>query len=259
MQEKEASLKSVPKENDKSGEPTCIYTKKKALLRSTFCDIGTKGVPLPLTCDTWIKSSSKRTQILYRADVSSILYYMCIQKGDIILEAGTGTLSLTYALSKAVGETGHIHTVEYNRERYAAALQDISYANLHNTTPYNSKVEKFIESSSILPNKIVLDIPNPDSILPDALRILAPGGRICCFVPCIEQIQRVLACFCTLLGAPKKNIMPYRPSGITVERLLEVVELQHKPVSLSPSLYGTAALEKTRAHTGYLLFLSKKS
>lgn len=178
---------------------------------------------------------------------------MCIQPGDIVIESGTGTLSLTYALSQAVGAEGKVHTIECNRERYHAALKDISYAQMRNTLPYNDTIENFILSTSVRPTKIVLDIPEPENTLPGALNILLPSGSLCCFVPCIEQVQRLLLCLSTIKIAE----IVQEPSAVVIDRLLEVVEIPHKPVSLAPDVYGTVVAEKVRSHTGYLLFLRK--
>lgn len=59
-----------------------------------------------------------RTQILYHMDISAVINYLDIKPGDIVCESGTGSGSLTYSISKNIGDTGRLFTFEYNENRY---------------------------------------------------------------------------------------------------------------------------------------------
>lgn len=230
----------------------CLYRKNKEFTRleeqqrlleaeEVLTDAGPQ---LLMSCNTWIKSSPRRTQILYRADISSILYHLDIRESMCILESGTGSLTLTYILSKLVREKGAVHTVEYNRERYEAAKREIKDMSLKNIYIYHRTIEEYLKYANIQADRIFLDVPEPEIVLSlcaDALKI---RGRICVFVPCIEQVQRALKAVKEL-------------SSLEVDILLEGIEIPHKPCRLGEDLFGTVPEAVIRSHTGYLLFLTK--
>ncbi|KAI5163203.1 tRNA (adenine57-N1/adenine58-N1)-methyltransferase catalytic subunit [Nematocida ausubeli] len=208
---------------------------------------GKAGIAMDLNCDRWIKTTSQRTQIIYRADASIIVYHMALPNTARVVESGTGTLGLTYALSNYFLD-GHVDTVECNDERFAAAQKDVRLAGMSNVTVHHSKVLEYLMCVVERAEKvdgIFLDVPEPEEVIEVAAAALHPGGKIACFVPCIEQVQRVLE---------KQSLL----SGLHVERLFENVEIQHKPIMIQthPSKeYGTVPDDKIRSHTGYILIL----
>lgn len=209
---------------------------------------------LPMTCDRWVKTVRHRTQILYRADVSLMLYMMGVRAGDIAVECGTGTLSLTYALSKAVGSRGRVFTFEANSERYEAAKREVAQAQLENVTATErDAVEGGLwhgEMEGLEISKVLLDLPTPHLLVPEASVLLAKGGALCCFVPCIEQIQSLA------------RVLREHAGEFSAPRMFENVEIGHQPRSTSPRggadrVYGTIPSGQIRGHTGYLLFATK--
>jgi len=204
----------------------------------------------PMSCDRWIESSSQGTQILYRADISMVLYYTEIRKGQVVVESGTGMLGLTYCLSKIVGECGLVHTVEQNEERFERAKKEIEKAELKNTTVHKGAVKEFLKEFSNRTglqsaDRVVLDVPKPHEVLNESAEIVSEGGKVMCFVPCMEQAQRVLH---AAEGHP----------ALQIEQMLENVEIQHKPTRISEGVFGTVQKPLIRGHTGYLIFLKKK-
>lgn len=207
-------------------------------------------ITLPLNCDRWIKTTSQRTQIIYRADASIILYYMELEPTGRIVESGTGTLGLTYVLSRYLTE-GTVDTVEYNKERYAEAKKEIAEIPLENVTIHNGKIKEYLEEAIKQKSKfngLVLDVPDPEDVIEEGVEVLIPGSKIVCFIPCMEQVQRVLE-------------KTEKTEKLKVERLLENVEIQHKPALLyteEGTEYGTTPAERIRGHTGYILILQRK-
>lgn len=53
---------------------------------------------------------SRKTQILYSMDNSAILLKLDVKPGDIVVEAGTGSGSLSCAFSEVLGQTGRLYT-----------------------------------------------------------------------------------------------------------------------------------------------------
>ena len=78
------------------------------------------------TPELWTASLSHRTQILYIADISMICLQLELGPGAVVVEAGTGSGSLSHALARAVGPTGRLHTYEFNAARATAAQAEFA-------------------------------------------------------------------------------------------------------------------------------------
>ena len=68
------------------------------------------------TSELWTKALPHRTQILYRADIASIIGNLDIRPGSVVIEAGTGSGSLSVAIIRSLMNTGKLHTYEFNQE-----------------------------------------------------------------------------------------------------------------------------------------------
>lgn len=58
----------------------------------------------------------------YAADISTIVSRLGVLPGSRVLEAGTGSGSLSTALISALAPSGHLHTFEFNAQRCECAL-----------------------------------------------------------------------------------------------------------------------------------------
>ncbi|CDJ35461.1 tRNA (adenine-N(1)-)-methyltransferase catalytic subunit, putative [Eimeria mitis] len=62
-----------------------------------------------------------RTQIIYHADISLILSLLDVRPGKTIVEAGTGSGSLSYSLAMALQSEGRLFTYEFHEQRWQEA------------------------------------------------------------------------------------------------------------------------------------------
>lgn len=69
------------------------------------------------TPELWTLSLPHRTQILYNPDISYISMQLGIRPGVRVVEAGTGSGSMTHALSRSVGSRGKVFSFEYHSTR----------------------------------------------------------------------------------------------------------------------------------------------
>jgi tRNA (adenine57-N1/adenine58-N1)-methyltransferase len=150
---------------------------------------------LPLTPDLYERSLNHRTQIVHHRDAATIIGGLDIQAGSTIVESGTGSGALTVAFAVATGVSGAVHTFEFHAERASKAREDFAKLGL-------SDVIRVTHTDACVPNAfgtdlahqadaVFLDLPKPQAALENALAVLRPGtGRLCCYSPCIEQVQR---------------------------------------------------------------------
>jgi tRNA (adenine57-N1/adenine58-N1)-methyltransferase len=150
-------------------------------------------------------------------DNSFILLNLNIVAGSHVIETGepslitplmhslgTGSGSLSYSLATAAGPSGRLTTFEFNKERAEKARELFATLKVNNVRV----VWRDSCSFGFLPGKgdtgdplneqfplkavhaVFLDLPKPWEAIPHAHTVLKRGGRICCFSPCIEQVQR---------------------------------------------------------------------
>jgi len=128
--------------------------------------------------------------VMYPKDTSALLMWADIAPGCTVVEAGTGSGALTLALSRAVGDTGIIVSVE-RREDHAAHARRLIEA-FCGELPENldlrvGDVEAII--GDVEPDRIVLDLPEPWHSVRPAVEALAGGGMFASYLPTVPQIQ----------------------------------------------------------------------
>ncbi|EPX70526.1 tRNA methyltransferase complex catalytic subunit Cpd1 [Schizosaccharomyces octosporus yFS286] len=152
------------------------------------------------TPELWTLALPHRTQIVYTPDISIIFEKLRIVHGTRVIEAGTGSASMSHALSRTVGPSGKLYSYEYHASRYETALQEFRDHNMLDEVNGNTRLthrdvckDGFeIAESSLEVDAIFLDLPAPWEAIPHLIKHVNRNGstRICCFSPCMEQIQR---------------------------------------------------------------------
>ncbi|WOO78856.1 tRNA (adenine(58)-N(1))-methyltransferase catalytic subunit TRM61 [Vanrija pseudolonga] len=144
------------------------------------------------TPELWTLSLPHRTQILYMPDIAYIIQRLCVRVGGKVIEAGTGSGSMTHSLSRAVGKRGLVNSFEYHKTRFEKAGEEFTEHGLTNVHLQHRNVCKdgFNEVKDV--EAIFLDLPAPWEAIPHAVDALNPNlvTRICCFSPCIEQVTK---------------------------------------------------------------------
>lgn len=152
--------------------------------------------------ELWTATLSHRTQILYVADISMICLQLELAPGSVVVEAGTGSGSLSHALARSVGSKGMLHTFEFNAERARLAAAEFSANGLDGrvickhgdvcaeTWSYAEHGEGRLGEHSV--DAGFFDLPQPWDAVRRFAPYLRPGGRLCTFSPCIEQVARTM-------------------------------------------------------------------
>ncbi|RYG43389.1 methyltransferase domain-containing protein [archaeon] len=149
---------------------------------------------LAMTPELWTSSLTHRTQILYHVDISTVIMHLALRPGSRVVESGTGSGSLTTSLARAVAPHGAVFTFEFNADRVTKARKEFELLGIDKVvtvTHADACVDGFKDdelADSI--DGVFLDLPQPWGALHHAHRVLRRNGIICCFSPCIEQVQR---------------------------------------------------------------------
>ncbi|CAK9786663.1 tRNA methyltransferase complex GCD14 subunit [Cutaneotrichosporon oleaginosum] len=146
------------------------------------------------TPELWTLSLPHRTQILYMTDIAYITMRLGVRVSGKVIEAGTGSGSMTHSLSRSVGERGKVHSFEYHKARFVKAGEEFEEHGLKNIELQHRNVCKdgFGDVRDV--EAIFLDLPAPWEAIPHTPEVLNPNviTRICCFSPCLEQVLKTV-------------------------------------------------------------------
>lgn len=181
-----------------------------------------------------VKGVKRQTQIIYPKDIGYICMRLGAGNGQRIIEAGSGSGSLTLALSWFSGTTGHIYTYEAREEFYKLCGRNLAWAGVgENVTQYNHDIEEgFFETDA---DALFLDVREPWLYLEKALAAVKPGATLGFLVPTVDQVGRLLTEF---------ELLPFEDIEVS-----ELLLRRWKPVAdrLRPE-------DRMVAHTGFLIF-----
>jgi tRNA (adenine57-N1/adenine58-N1)-methyltransferase len=132
-------------------------------------------------------------QVVYPKDLGPILTYADVFPGARVLEAGTGSGSLTMALCRAVGADGHVVSYETRQEHRQQAVHNIE--GLFGELPAwlalrDGDVTEVPRDERF--DRCVLDLPEPWGPLEALHEVLAPGGIVCAYLPTTIQVQQLV-------------------------------------------------------------------
>lgn len=134
-------------------------------------------------------------QVVYPKDLGPILIEADIFPGARVLEAGTGSGSLTLALLRAVGPKGTVHTFDVREDFHAKAVANIerfagadpSYGSL------DARIgDVYTDELTLDVDRVVFDLAEPWRALENVHRCLRPGGFLCSYLPTVPQVQNLV-------------------------------------------------------------------
>lgn len=149
----------------------------------------------PLLAD-YVLSMPRGAAVVYPKDAGQIVAMADIYPGARVVEAGVGSGALTMSLLRAVGDGGHLHSVE-RREDFAA----IARANVEGFfgAPHPAWRLSVGDLADVLPtaapagsvDRVVLDMLAPWENVAVVADALAPGGVLICYVATTTQLSRL--------------------------------------------------------------------
>ena len=176
----------------------------------------------------------RNTQILYPKDIGYILIQMGISEGQTVLEAGTGSGSMTISMATAVGPNGRIVSYEKTPDTQNLAKKNLQRIGLASRVDFKLRdiQEGFDETDA---DAFFLDVQNPFDYIKQVRATLKPGGFFGTLVPTYNQVEKVLY-------ALKKHNFAF----------VEVCELMLRYYKTNPARLRPT--DRMVAHTGYLIF-----
>lgn len=188
----------------------------------------------------FVLKMKRGAQVVYPKDLGPILVYADIGPGMTVLEAGTGSGALTLGLSRAVGPTGRVVSVELREDHAAHARKTVE--RWYGSVPDNLELrvgDVAAEIEQVSPDRVVLDVPEPWHVVAAAASHQPAGGLIAAYLPTVIQVQ-------TLVEAA-------RDTGVFTE--IEIKEF----LSRDWNVAGRSVRPEHNmiGHTGFLVFMRK--
>jgi tRNA (adenine57-N1/adenine58-N1)-methyltransferase len=175
------------------------------------------------TPELWARSLPHRTQIIHELDSSMIVFQLGLKPNMTVVESGTGSGALSHAALRTLAPRGHLHTFEFHEARANRAREEFQNHNLsHLVTVHHADVcqqgffldvvgqaqDDDVQQQQLQKvDAVVLDLPEPWLAIPRAP--IKCGGRIACYSPCVEQVQRTIQAL-TCCGFHSIKTMEYR-------------------------------------------------
>jgi tRNA (adenine57-N1/adenine58-N1)-methyltransferase catalytic subunit len=199
-----------------------------------FSHIGSPFFLLQPSLADLITELPRTTQILYPKDIGFILVTMGIGPSQTVMEAGTGSGSMTTALAFAVGREGRVISYEIKPDVQNLARKNLTRFGLDSRVDFKLRdiIQGFDETEV---DAFFLDVPNPYDYTGQVRAALKPGGFLCCLIPTFNQVEKTLQ-------ALRQNKFAF----------VEVCELllryyKPEPARIRPT-------DRMVAHTGFLVF-----
>ena len=176
----------------------------------------------------------RSTQIMYPKDIGYILTAMSVGPGQRILEAGTGSGSMTVALAYAVGPQGRVVTYEKREEFQNLARKNLERLGLDGRVEFKlgDIAAGFFETDM---DAMFLDVANPWDYIVQVRGALKPGGFFASLLPTFNQVAQL--------------IQALRRENFAFVDVCELLLRFYKP---EPSRLRPT--DRMVAHTGYLIF-----
>ena len=199
-----------------------------------FSHIGSPFFLLQPSLADLLSDLPRTTQILYPKDIGFILITMGIGPGKKVIEAGTGSGSMTIALAYIVSTEGRVISYEVRPEMQNLAKKNLERVGLAERVDFKLRdiAEGLDETDA---DAFFLDVPNPYDYISQARAALKPGGFFCSLIPTVNQVELLLTAL--------------RRERFAFIEVCEVLVRYYKPepTRLRPT-------DRMVAHTGFLIF-----
>lgn len=139
----------------------------------------------------YIFKSKRATQILYPKDMAIIASWTDLSHGKKVIEAGTGSGSLSCVIANLIRPDGHLYSYDVREESHEIAKKNIEKAGLSEFVTLQMKDAKLgLEEKDM--DVAILDLGDPWTLIKTMKGCLRPGGTLASVSPTINQVEKVV-------------------------------------------------------------------
>ena len=139
----------------------------------------------------YIFKSKRATQILYPKDMAIIASWTDLSHGKKVVEAGTGSGSLSCFIANLIRPDGHLFSYDIRDESHEIAKKNIEKAGLSEFVTLKIKDAKLgLEEQDM--DVAILDLGDPWTLIKTMKDCLRPGGTLASVSPTINQVEKVV-------------------------------------------------------------------
>jgi len=139
----------------------------------------------------YIFKSKRATQILYPKDMAIIASWTDLSNGKKVVEAGTGSGSLSCFIANLIRPEGRLYTYDVREESHEIAKKNIEKAGLSEFVTLKIKDAKLgLEEKDM--DVAILDLGDPWTLIKTMKGCLRPGGILASVSPTINQVEKVV-------------------------------------------------------------------
>jgi tRNA (adenine57-N1/adenine58-N1)-methyltransferase catalytic subunit len=133
-------------------------------------------------------------QVVYPKDVGPILVEADVYPGSRVLEAGTGSGSMTIALCRATGPEGRVVSYDLRPEFQEQAARNVEsfFGKMPDRLELREGDVLNVAESGEVFDRAILDLPEPWEALEALRTVLPPGGIVCGYLPTTNQVQQLV-------------------------------------------------------------------
>jgi len=178
-------------------------------------------------------SLERGAQIVTPKDAFHLAYLAGVCPGASVAEAGSGSGALTIVLATLVGPGGRVLSCERRPDFLETARRNVERAGLSERVTFRLRdvaAEGFGDDGL---TGVLLDVPEPWSVVDPARAALAPGGYLATYTPTYNQLER--------------TVRTMRERGLAEVRALELLE---RPIHVGEG--GTRPEFEMLGHTAFL-------
>ena len=192
------------------------------------------------TLSQHVRYMKRHAQIIYPKDLALLVAYGDIFPGARVIEGGYGSGALSLALLRALGPKvlgGRLVTYELRAEAKNRADKNVRALLGDGAYDHEVKLADIYEGISERGfDRVIVDVPEPWTMVAHAPLALVPGGIFAAYVPTVVQMQRLV-----LALQETRRFLP-ADAVETIERPWFVTRESVRPE------------QKIIGHTGFLIF-----